>query len=109
MKKGAGWITVILIIAALAVVKIFFLAPENKGPGGPDKSGKSMPSPVSVTVVHPEESDNRLFVTGNILASEEITLVPETQGKVSGVFFTEGSSVSKGQLLVKLNDHQKRL
>jgi membrane fusion protein (multidrug efflux system) len=42
--------------------------------------------------------------TGKLLANEEIDIRPEISAKVTGIFFKEGSNVSKGELLVKMFD-----
>ncbi|MCB9311013.1 MAG: efflux RND transporter periplasmic adaptor subunit [Lewinellaceae bacterium] len=47
-----------------------------------------------------------IHVTGNVLANEEVELKPEVSGRVTGIFFQEGSFVSKGQTLIKLNDDE---
>jgi len=49
--------------------------------------------------------DNKIVATGNVLAKEEVELRSEVSGKVTQVLFTEGSHVSKGDLLVKINDN----
>ncbi len=42
--------------------------------------------------------------TGKLLANEEIDVRPEISAKVPGIFFKEGSNVSKGEMLVKMFD-----
>ncbi|HRQ55657.1 MAG TPA: efflux RND transporter periplasmic adaptor subunit, partial [Ignavibacteriaceae bacterium] len=42
--------------------------------------------------------------TGTILANEEVELRSETSGKITKILFKEGSFVSKGDLLIKIND-----
>ena len=42
--------------------------------------------------------------TGKLLANEEIDIRPEISAKVTGIFFKEGSIVSKGETLVKMFD-----
>lgn len=41
---------------------------------------------------------------GSILPQETTNLQPEVSGRITGIYFKEGSLVSKGTLLVKLND-----
>jgi membrane fusion protein (multidrug efflux system) len=48
--------------------------------------------------------DFSYFYTGKLLANEEIDIRPEISAKVTGVFFKEGSNVSKGTMLVKMFD-----
>jgi membrane fusion protein (multidrug efflux system) len=81
------------------------------------KSGKSplprresgMPAakvPVDAIVIQPQLLDNRIFSTGTLLANEEVQLRPEISGRVTGIFFAEGSKVKKGDVLLKINDRE---
>ncbi len=45
-------------------------------------------------------------ITGVLLPDEEVNLTFETSGKVIAINFQEGSPVTKGQLLAKVNDQQ---
>ena len=40
------------------------------------------------------------------MPDEEVNLSFETSGKITDIFFTEGSSVKRGELLAKVNDRQ---
>ena len=42
--------------------------------------------------------------TGKLMANEEIDIRPEISAKVTGINFKEGSTVSKGTMLVKMFD-----
>jgi membrane fusion protein (multidrug efflux system) len=42
--------------------------------------------------------------TGKLMANEEIDIRPEISAKVTGIYFKEGSTVSKGMMLVKMFD-----
>jgi membrane fusion protein (multidrug efflux system) len=46
----------------------------------------------------------QLSATGTILANEEVEIKSEVPGKITGIYFKEGSLVTKGQVLVQLND-----
>lgn len=48
----------------------------------------------------------RVLTTGTLRANEEVNLASESSGKVTGIYFNEGSRVTKGQLLVKINDSE---
>jgi membrane fusion protein (multidrug efflux system) len=62
--------------------------------------------PVDAIVIQPQLLDNRIFTTGTLLANEEVQLRPEISGRVTGIFFTEGSRVKKGDVLLKINDRE---
>ncbi|MFI5148277.1 MAG: efflux RND transporter periplasmic adaptor subunit [Bacteroidia bacterium] len=101
MKKWP--IIIIILVAALVVIKVLFL----KG-NSPDKQGgaasKPAPSNVTVTVVHAATFDTHIVATGTTLSNEEVDLKPEVSGKIVQILFKEGDQVEKGALLLKLND-----
>lgn len=101
--KSKTLIFILLLIAALAAIKLLFLKPEN---GARTKSGPQKPSIVLVSgfVVHAQELENSIYSSGTILANEEVQLHPEVQGKLTYIGFIEGSKVEKGTLLAKIND-----
>ncbi len=108
--KNKTLIFIILLIAILALVKIFFLKSDvpASGPGGAGpKSGASAP-PMKVNGVIAEGVllEEKVVSTGTILANEEVELRPEVSGKIIQLNIKEGSTVQKGQLLVKLNDSE---
>jgi membrane fusion protein (multidrug efflux system) len=46
--------------------------------------------------------------SGQLLANESVEIHPEVAGRVTGIYFHEGSYVHKGQLLLQLNDADVR-
>ncbi|MDQ7947616.1 MAG: efflux RND transporter periplasmic adaptor subunit [Pedobacter sp.] len=73
--------------------------------GGKGKGGKGGPGlSVEGIVVKAIPFDNKLEITGSIEANESVTLRSEVSGLVTGIYFKEGANVSKGTLLVKVND-----
>jgi membrane fusion protein (multidrug efflux system) len=51
-----------------------------------------------------ETLKNKVITSGTVLAEEEVELKSEVAGKITKIAFKEGSSVSRGELLVKIND-----
>lgn len=43
-------------------------------------------------------------ITGVLLPDEEVDLIFETSGRITDIFFKEGTNVRKGELLAKVND-----
>lgn len=72
------------------------------------EGGRATKIPVSAVVIRPQPLESKIFTTGTLLANEEVELRPELSGRVTGVFFQEGGSVTKGQLLLKINDSELR-
>ena len=103
MKKLWIWIIVIA-----AIVLLVLLRPSNKDANGLQQNQKNIAATVTVEgkVIHPSQIANEISVTGTILSNEEVTLQSQIAGIVSHIYFTEGSHVSKGQLLIKIDDSQ---
>lgn len=98
----------IAVVAALAFIKIKYF-PKDAGlqsapPGAGGAKGGAPTTGVMGYVVKPENLDNSIFATGTVIASEMVDLKPEVSGKIVQLNISEGKPVSKGQLLIKLND-----
>jgi membrane fusion protein (multidrug efflux system) len=77
----------------------------GKGGAGKDKGGKGGGGiAVEGIVVKAIPFDSKLEVSGGIEANESVMLRSEVAGLVTGIYFKEGSNVSKGAVLVKVND-----
>jgi len=74
---------------------------QVQGPGG-QQAGTVLP--VAAIIARPSYLTNGIRSAGTLLANEEVDIVSKVAGKVTGVFFKEGSSVRKGDLLVKIYD-----
>lgn len=105
MKKIILFIIVIVIITLLILIKIWFLSPDETQ-GKDMMKGKSKTAIVTAIIAKPEKLENKIFVSGSVVANESVDLVPETAGKITQISFKEGSRVNKGDLLVKINDSE---
>lgn len=78
----------------------------GKGKGAAaGKGGKGGPGlSVEGVVVKTTAFNNNLEVSGSVEANESVVLRSEVSGLVTGIYFKEGSNVSKGAVLVKVND-----
>jgi len=79
---------------------------QSKSNQAGNNSPKPTGIPVEALIVQPQILHNRIFTTGSLLANEEVQLRPEIGGRVTGVFFEEGSRVKKGQLMLQINDSE---
>ena len=77
---------------------------ENTAGNSKGKDGKNPAMDVSGIVVQPQTFDNNLSLSGSIEANEQVEIRSEVSGIVEGIYFKEGSNVTKGQLLFKVND-----
>lgn len=111
MKKR--YIFYLLLALGLAYL-VYYRITENKkiegkgasgGKGVKGEKGKGSASLiVDGIVVSTTDFSSNLDVTGGLEANEAVTLRSEVAGLVTGIYFKEGSNVSKGATLVKIND-----
>lgn len=95
---------VVVVCAALAYNT--FMPRENKDlKAAPQQQGKqSKTLAVRAVVIKPHALSDELAMSGSLIPDEEVSLAFETSGKITDIFFKEGSMVEKGQLLAKIND-----
>ncbi len=89
---------------SLAVVLLHSCAGNNES--GNDKSIGAPEVMVSGIVLHPRSLDNKIVATGTLLANEEVEIRGEVPGRVTTINFDEGSFVTKGRLLIKIEDDE---
>ena len=78
---------------------------EAEGSRGPSGGGRGMPLNVNAKILKPETLVNIIPIsTATIIPDEEVDLTFESPGKITEIYFREGSPVKKGQLLAKVND-----
>ena len=59
---------------------------------------------VNAAIVRPQVLVDEIPIIGSLLPDEEVNLSFETSGKITDINFEEGTRVTKGQLLAKVND-----
>lgn len=104
MKKFTWFIIFLLLIIAAIIFynKIYKSSPvENKPQEGKNKEIKA-----TGFIVTSQKLSNRLEAGGTLLASEEIVLHPEISGRIILLNIDEGNFITKGTLLVKINDSE---
>ena len=74
---------------------------EKKQSAGPPNKP---PAKVDVFIVAPSLLSQDIEVSGSLAAFEEVELHPDVSGRVTAVYFKEGSYVGQGSLLLKLYD-----
>jgi membrane fusion protein, multidrug efflux system len=98
-------ITILVLVGILLGAKFLFFPSQslsNEKKGGLVFGGVA--TNVAVYIVKAEKLSNKVYASGTILANEEVALQSELSGKITRLNFQEGGKVSKGQLLVKIND-----
>ncbi len=100
----------IIALGSLVAYRISKNKSKDKGAGGmgagPGKGAAMPPTAVNGIIVKTESFSNALSLSGSVEANEQVQIRSEIPGLVTGIYFTEGSNVSKGQLLLKINDRE---
>jgi membrane fusion protein (multidrug efflux system) len=103
MKKVFIWVITIVIIIVIIIV----ITSHNKS-GADNSVKKDAPKFVLVNgrIIHPIQLPNTISVSGTTLSNQEVSLQSQVAGIVTKVYFTEGSHVKQGELLLKIDDSQ---
>ncbi|UCB55243.1 MAG: efflux RND transporter periplasmic adaptor subunit [Thiotrichales bacterium] len=95
----------IILIVAIGAAGYYWYQHRD---GTATETGSAAPMdfamPVEATAVRQEALVRRIVAVGSLLANEDVMLRPEFEGKVVKIHFNEGQKVSKGDLLVTLDD-----
>lgn len=94
----------LLIVGIGSFIAYRIVSNKSKNDDSKKFNDKDKPTTVNGLVVKTSTFDNNLSLSGSIEANEQIEIHSEVSGIVEGIFFTEGTNVSKGQVLFKVND-----
>jgi membrane fusion protein (multidrug efflux system) len=110
MKKTLLTIlTIAVIVFLLALPRLGWFSEKPDGPAagtGPRPGAGRLQ--VEAIIIQPARFDNKLNVTGSVLANESLELKSEISGQVTQIAFQEGKNVKQGELLVKMDDEELR-
>lgn len=104
-----SWIFLGSIVALLAGIIIYNkVLNADKSKGGYTAMGAGMQNalPVTALITKPQNISNNIVATGTLTALDEVELKPETSGKIVMLNINEGQYVSKGTLMLKINDSE---
>ena len=102
--KLKNLIYALLIIAIGGFIAYRIVSNKNKNEDSKKFGDKDAPSNVTGIVVKTATFDNNLSLSGSIEANEQVEIHSEVSGIVEGLYFNEGTNVTKGQVLFKVND-----
>jgi membrane fusion protein (multidrug efflux system) len=96
--------TLLALLVAFLIYNKFFSKRAKQNNVATAGKGKKKNGPVSVNIMVVKDTTvrNQIDITGTIDANERVNLISQTAGNITGIYFTEGSHVNKGQLLVKV-------
>lgn len=105
-KRIVIWSLLVLIIVVLILNKFLFNQNEAVTPEIALKGKLGLKEvPVNAILAKISDVNKSVFSNGTLLADESVELRPEISGKIISINFIESGRVRKGDLLVKLNDH----
>ena len=116
MNKTTKRVLIAVIVIGLAVWGIISFKPKKNSdiPAGPMPGAMGGPAAalgrggqtllVRHVIMQPTELVDGINISGSLIPNEEVNLSFETSGKITDIFFEEGSKVRKGQVLAKIND-----
>lgn len=104
MKAKYVIYTLLALLIAFLLYNKFFSKKAKENSAATAGKGKKKNSPVAVNLMIVKDTavNNQIDITGTIDANERVNLISQTAGNITGIFFTEGTRVQKGQLLVKV-------
>ena len=95
---------IVIIVVVIVAVVLLALPKLDSSENQNVQSNTNAPLPVKAYIIKPQTLANNVLTSGTILANEEVELKSEESGKITNIYFKEGSRVKKGDLLVKIND-----
>lgn len=97
----------VLVVGALGLVG--YRLSENKKKDGPKKeTGPKKPARVTGIVLQPRPFEDKLSLTGSLEPNEQVEIRSEIPGVVRDIRFSEGGTVTKGQVLFRVDDTELR-
>jgi membrane fusion protein (multidrug efflux system) len=104
-KKVLIGVVVVAVVFLLALPKLnLFNKKQNAASAANAQASTKLP--VDVLILKAGVLDNKLTINGSVLPNESLELRAETSGKITRLFFKEGSQVKKGDLLLQINDEE---
>jgi multidrug efflux system membrane fusion protein len=98
----------LLVVVIAAVVVLGGLVAWRKARTTPVASGDPTPVAVAAMRLDPQTVPAALEGVGALQAVHQVTLAPETAGRVVGIAFEGGARVAAGALLVQLDDRPEQ-
>jgi membrane fusion protein (multidrug efflux system) len=106
LKKNIKFISIgalILIIAGFIIIPKILTTKEKSPTNNPQSNQQNQAITADANIVNEQVLDNEIKTVGTIKANEEVELKSEVSRKIVGIYFKEGSYVSRGKVLFKLD------
>lgn len=96
----------VLLLAGMVAYRLNKNKAPKAGSSGRAAGGSAAALKVDGIIAKSENFSNSLSVAGSIEANEQVDIRSEVSGLVTDILFTEGSAISKGKVLLKINDQE---
>lgn len=113
MTKGMKW-SIMIVIALFIIGMIIYPSVKNKLAFLHSNSANDTPPAaeplrrpalnINAEVVKQQILSDKIISTGSTIPDEEVDLSFESPGKITAIYFAEGTQVKAGDLLAKIND-----
>ena len=103
---GISLIIIYLVIHRINANKLQNAKGEGRGKGKGGKGEGAAPVKVSGFVTKHQSFDDKITVTGSVSANEQIDIRTQVSGVIERLQFKEGANVTKGQVLIKIEDSE---
>jgi membrane fusion protein (multidrug efflux system) len=110
MTKPVKWLLIgiilLIIIGMIAYPRIMqkLKSDENVQAQPSAMSQRRMPININAIVMKKQTLFEIIKPTGTTIPDEDVNLSFESSGKITDIYFTEGTHIKKGDLLAKIND-----
>jgi membrane fusion protein (multidrug efflux system) len=98
------YLILIIVIGGAVAYRLSKNKAQQPSAGGRGSGVSGAALKVNGIIVKHEDFSNSLSVAGSIEANEQVDIRSEISGLVTSILFTEGSTVSQGKVLLKIND-----
>ncbi|MFM8741641.1 MAG: efflux RND transporter periplasmic adaptor subunit [Cytophagales bacterium] len=96
----------VVVIFLLALPKLKLFTDKEETQQASPQAGQKPKLMVEGLALRASKLDNKLIVTGSVLANESLELKSESSGKITKLLFEEGKAVGKGSLLLEINNEE---
>ena len=103
VRRVLFYVLVVGVLVFLADNKFHFISKGEESGPVQERSAEAGVIPVTAKIIKPQPLDDKLVVTGALVANESVEIASEIAGVVQRIYFKEGSVVKKGDLLLTLN------
>lgn len=97
----------VLILGVIGLIVYRIMDNQEIANAGQNAGGASVKT-VTGLIVTPEKFTDKLSLSGTLEANEQVDIRSEISGVVEAINFDEGTQVSKGQVLLRVNDSELR-